>query len=138
MNNSMINNMSYRVFSNKKNSRGFTLAELLVAMTILAFTISALLLAFVNCQLLNESNNNLAIATNDAQYVLEEIKCTGYSNINNFINNFDPLYFENLNVETITFPNLVVGADITEVTVEVGWIERGRNKHVSLSTQFSR
>lgn len=134
----MINNMNYRVFSNKKNSRGFTLAELLVAMTILAFTISALLFTFVSCLLLNESNNNLVIATNDAQYVMEELKSIGYSEINNFINNFDPLYFENLNVETITFPSSNVGTNIADVTVEVGWMERGRNRHVSLSTQFSR
>jgi len=134
----MINAMIYKVFSSEKNSHGFTLIELLVAMTILAFTISALLLAFVDCQLLNESNNNLVIATNDAQYVLEEIRSTGYTAMHNFIDNFDPLYFNNLRNERITFPGHNVGANIADITVRVEWVERGRNRNVSLSTQFSR
>ena len=134
----MINAMIYKVFSSEKNSRGFTLVELLVAMGILAFTISALLLAFVNCQLLNESNNNLVMATNDAQYVLEEIRSTGYANVHTFMDSFDPLYFNNLRNERMTFPGHNVGTDIADITVRVDWTERGRNRNVSLSTQFSR
>ena len=112
--------------------------ELMVAVGILLIVISALLAAFVSCILLNESNNNLSVATNDAQYVLEEIKVQAYDQVQSFINSYNTAKFSNLNNETISFPGCTYGADITQVTVNVNWTERGRNRNFSLSTEFAR
>lgn len=124
-----------------KLKQGFTLAELMIAMGILFIVISGLLVAFVSCILLNESNNNLVIAANDAQYVLEQVKkVNAYDDIDDFIASFDPSYFVNLNNETITFPNppdTDIGS-IAEVTVNVRWSMRGGSKDFSLSTRIAR
>ena len=120
------------------NCKGFSLIEVMVATAILLIILSGLLLAFVYCILLNQSNNNLVIAANDAQYVLEEIKGLAYSGISNFINNFNPSQFSNLNNEIITFPNPNIGTAIAEVTVDVSWIERQRQRNFQLSTRIAK
>jgi len=118
--------------------RGFTLSELLLAAAILLVAVSGLLAVYINCIFLNASNNNLVIAANDAQYVLEQIKGEPYSNINNFINGFNASYFSNLNSEAITFPGLNIGSKIAEITVNVGWTERQRQKNFQLSTRIAK
>ena len=136
----MINSMSYRAFSNKNNSRGFTLAELMVAALILAFTISAVLFTLVSCLLLNESNNNLVIAVNDAQYAMEHIRGLSFTDIEDY----DPndLNLVNLRNENITLdppPSHPGGNDgIIEVILNVNWTERGRPRSYILSTRLSR
>lgn len=116
-----------------KKKRAFTLSELMLATAILVIAITGMLAAFVGCLLLNESNNNLVKATNDAQYVLEQVKGLAYDNINAYVS---PA-FNNLNSETITL-NRAVGAKIAEVTVNVAWVERQKNRNFSLSTRIAR
>lgn len=118
-------------------NKGFTLSELMLAAAILLIAISGLLVAFIGCILLNESNNNLVIAVDDAQYVLEQIRNSAYSEISNFINNFNPSQFSNLNNETITFPNPNIGARIAEVNVNVSWTERQGQRNFQLSTRIA-
>lgn len=112
---------------------GFTLLELMIASAILLIAICGLLVTFVTCALMNESNNNLVVATNDAQYVLEEIKALGYSDISGYAS---PV-FDNLEGEAITL-NKDIGTQIAEVTVNVNWTERQRNKAISLSTRIAK
>jgi len=135
----MIKYMIYRVLK-KKDSRGFTLMEMMVAALILAFTISAVLFTLVSCLLLNESNNNLVIAANDAQYAMEHIRGLSFADIEDY----DPndLNLVNLRNENITLdpppshPGMNEG--ILEVILNVNWTERGRNRSYSLSTRLSR
>lgn len=122
------------------SSKGFTLLELMIVTGILLIVISGLLVTFVYCLLLNESNNNLTIAAGDAQYVLEELsemKGTQYSQIDEYIASFNPSRFTNLNNETVAFPNPVYGAYTTEVTVNVSWAERGRTRDFAISTRLA-
>lgn len=124
---SMIDNL----FGARK--KGFTLSELMIAMAILLVAISGLLFVFINCILLNQSNNNMIVASNDAQYVLEQIKGLAYSSIGTYV----APTFTNLENETVTLTRSI-GVDITEVTVNVSWTERQRQRNVSLSTRFAR
>ncbi|MCM8795186.1 MAG: prepilin-type N-terminal cleavage/methylation domain-containing protein [Candidatus Omnitrophica bacterium] len=119
----------------KLSVKGFTLSELLLAVAILLIAICGLLFASVSCILMNESNNNLVIAVNDAQYVLEQIKGLAYADIDNY----EPPDFDNLNNETITLD--LDKSDVTRirtVTVNVSWQERGRQRSFSLPTRIAR
>ncbi len=117
----------------KFSSKGFTLLELLTAAAILLVVISGLLLTFVYCIVLNESNNNLAKATNDAQYVLEQIKSLPYEEISSYT----PPAFNNLQNETIIL-NRTIGTTISQITVNVRWNERNAQKNFSLSTRIAK
>ena len=118
----------------KLSGKGFTLLELVVSTGILLIVISGLLVSFISCLLMNESNNNLVTAVNDAQYVLEQIKGLTY----NDIDNYTPPIFTNLNNETIPQPSVVETGGIKQVTVNVSWTERQRNRTFSLSTRIAR
>lgn len=118
-----------------KNIRGFTLSELMIASAILLVAILGLLAVLINCLFLNEANNNLIIAVNDAQYVLEQIKCLAYSDIAAYA----PPEFINLNSETISLTRNYIDLNkLVEVTVDVNWVERQRNKNFQLSTRIAR
>jgi prepilin-type N-terminal cleavage/methylation domain-containing protein len=120
----------------KSLNRGFSLMELMIAVAILLVAILGLLAAFINCILLNESNNNLGVAASDAQYVLEQIKGLAYSGIATYT----APAFTNLTGETITLTRLILArpkGDLTEVTVKVSWTERQRNRDVSVSTRIA-
>jgi prepilin-type N-terminal cleavage/methylation domain-containing protein len=56
------------------NNKGFSLIEVMMAVAILLVIVSGLLLTFVYCILLNQANSNLVIASNDAQYILEQVR----------------------------------------------------------------
>lgn len=77
----------YRGKKYKMSVTGFTLAELLLSAAILAFALSGLLLLFTNCIVLNGVNRNLAIASNHAQYIMEEIRGVGFTGLEVRINN---------------------------------------------------
>lgn len=118
-------------------NKGFTLLELIVATGILLIVISGLLVTFVYCLLLNESNHNLVIAANDAQAVLEEIKGLAYDEIQGHVAGFDPGKFSSLDSETVSFSGSSFGAGITEVAVNIAWVERQRAKNFALSTRIA-
>lgn len=65
----------------KLPNRGFSLLELLLAAAILAFVLSGLLLVFVSCMVLNETNRNLTLAYTAIQAEMEEIKNAGFDNL---------------------------------------------------------
>lgn len=108
-----------------------------MATGILLVVISGLLVTFVYCLLLNESNNNLVIASHDAQAVLEEIKGLSYNQIQAYVGAFNPAKFANLDSETVSFPGSVFGAGSTDITVNIGWIERQRARNFALSTRIA-
>lgn len=116
----------------KRPLTGFSLLELMMGVAILLISICSLLFALVFCLLLNESSNNLTTATNDAQYVLEQVKSLAYNDIPSYV----PPTFNNLAGESITL-NRTVQANITTVTVNVNWQERQNSKNLSLSTYFA-
>lgn len=119
----------------KSYTKGFTLLELMIAAAILLIVISGLLACFVYCILMNESNNNLVIAVNDAQRVLEEVRGLAYT----AIDTYEPSDFTKiLNNEQIDFSYSPLGSGIKEVTIDVSWIERQRQRNFQISTRIAR
>lgn len=120
--------------SNRKKVRreSFTLVELLIAVVILLLAAGGALLSLTHCILLNETNSNLVIAANDAQYVLEQIKELAYGDISGYT----PPELANLNSENISVQR-TYDSGIVEVRVDVAWTERQRSKTVSLSTRIA-
>jgi lipopolysaccharide export system protein LptC len=116
----------------------FTLSELMLASAILLVAILGLVSLLMNCIFINEFNNHLVTAVNDAQYVLEQIKNLSYNQIGYYTSNFDPSHFSNLKQEEITFPTVNLGTDITEVKVKVRWTERGHDTNTELSTLIAK
>lgn len=117
----------------KSLRRAFTLPEVLLAAAILSFTIATFFICMVACLYLNDSNRNLTLAAEHAQYVLEEIKDTSFINIAAKINNGDWNWnagqvntkgLDALRNETIS--TAVSGTDMLTVTVTVSWLDRSR------------
>ena len=118
--------------------KGFTLSELMIAAAILLIAILGLFTAIINCIFLNESNNHLVIAANDAQYVLEQIKGLAYDDIDNFATSYDSSYFTHLNNESVNITSITVVDGVREITANVNWTERQRNRNFNLSTRVAR
>jgi uncharacterized protein YjbI with pentapeptide repeats len=108
----------------------FSIAIFVIAMIGLLFT-------FSNCILLNESNNRLVLAANDAQNALEQVKGLDYANMTTFIANFNQSQFANLNNEQVAFTEADIGTRIANITVNVNWTERQRNRGFALSTHIA-
>jgi len=113
---------------------GFTLLELMLAMAILIVAILGLLAVLIHSILMNESNNNLVTAVNDAQYVLEQIKALAYVDIDDY----SPPNF------TISNENIAPNVTIQDIdtmrkniTVNITWTERQRSRSVQLSTRIA-
>jgi len=116
----------------KLSSRGFTLPELLLVAAILGYALSMILLTFINGAALNEDSRNLITATSHAEYVLENIKNTTFSNIATNITagtwdwNTSAVTSNGLtalNTESIT--TISSGANPLDITVTVAWKNTG-------------
>lgn len=118
-----------------KMKKSFTLLELTIAVAITMVVISSSLIVFVKCITLNESNANLVIAANDAQYVLEGMKSLAFNDI-------DSLYalpsLTNLDNEAISLTVQEIYSGVKEVTCTVNWREKSRLKNFSLVTRYGR
>lgn len=125
--------------------KAFTLPELLLAMAILAFALTAIIMGFITCFTLNEMNRNLTLASSHAQYQMEEIKNTAFGGIvNTTINASDsawPASLEPLPDEIMTITvNPVNGTNNTliKVNLTVNWNDRGlRARNLSLETYIA-
>lgn len=129
----------------KSYCRGFTLSELLLAAAILVLVLAGLLLLFLNCLVLNEANRNLTVATSHAQYIMEQIKDTDFSDAETRINTGDwdldtseiqssPYNFTALNGEAID-ASVTQSGNPLGVSVTVQWNERGqRSRSATLET----
>ncbi len=129
-----------------RDKKSFTLSELLLAVAIMAMALGTILLALVQCFLLNEANRNLTVAVTHAQYVMEDIKNTNFDDIKTKINNGDwdwnsseiasqgliPLNNENIDTA-------VTGTTLLDIKVTVTWKDRGlRNRSISLETYIAQ
>ncbi|MFA4889797.1 MAG: prepilin-type N-terminal cleavage/methylation domain-containing protein [Candidatus Omnitrophota bacterium] len=150
-------NRGFTPLENKSRQRtrlssltGFTLPELLLAASILAFALSGLLLLFVNNSLLNSANRNLGIAVDHAQYCLEEIREKEFSGLIDSINNGNwtwstddirDKHISSLNGQYVALVNetittvLLNATDPIDVRVTVAWDDRGgKNRSLTLRT----
>jgi len=124
----------------KSQVRGFTLSELMIAAAILILVLSALLVLYINCMILNEASRNLSIAASHAQYMMEEIKYTSFANIASTYNgvcinsgSIESRGLSALTAETIC--STVTGTSVLDVSVVVSWQDKGiRNREFTLTT----
>ncbi|MGB4520484.1 MAG: type II secretion system protein, partial [Candidatus Omnitrophota bacterium] len=126
--------------------KGFTLMELLIAASILVFTLVGLLALFITCTFLNRSNRNLTIATTHAEQILEEISLDFYSIVGNYNNTWNsaaiPVEWPSLTAnslldnESIVISSAYVSSDtsLLDIRVTVTWIDR----RVSTTTTNTR
>ena len=61
--------------------KAFSLIELLLAVAILSFALTSVLLLFVNCIILNKTNRSITCAYNSLQAKMEEIKNTSFASL---------------------------------------------------------
>lgn len=125
--------MKIKALLKKNSNRGFTLLEIMVAAGILVIAITGLLSSFVYFTIQRKSNDELVTAVSDAQYVLEQIKGVGYSNITNYTApTFGNLKNESVNITTVS------GNRIMNVTVNVTWMQGANRKRYELSTRIAK
>lgn len=124
---------------------GFTLPELLLTAAILSYSISVILVTYINCIALNETSRNLTTAVSHAQYVLETVRNTSFSSIATTItaNTWDyntagvtALGLTALKSEAIDTSSS--GTNPLDVTVTVTWNDlNGRSRSQALKTSIS-
>ena len=129
----------------KSYCRGFTLSELLLAAAILVFVLAGLLALFINCLLLNEANRNLTVATAHAQYIMEQIKDTDFSQVETKINlgdwDLDASEIESAPYNLTALSNENIDTIVSQsgnplgISVTVQWDDRpGRFRSAQLDT----
>ncbi len=127
-----------------KLSRGFTLAELLVASSIMAYTLAVMVLSLVRNYALNETSRNLTYATNHAETVLEDIRNTSFASVASGItagnwnwttSTLTTLGLSPIKGETIT--TTYSGTQLLTITVTIAWQDlNSRSQSKSLTTQM--
>ncbi len=118
--------------------KGFSLIETMLSVSILLIVIIAAVLAIISSTFLIESSRNLVTASNDAQYVLEQLKTQSFSNIQTYVSDYPADGFSNLPQESISFPNPVYTANLDTITVQVTWNERNAARTFSITTRFAQ
>ncbi len=116
-----------------RRPRSFSLLEVMLATVILLVIICAVLLAYSQSMLLNQASRNLALAANDCQRVLEEIKALSYGDIPGYA----PPALANLSGEVISLSR-GVETNITTVTVNVQWQEGGMARNLAFTSCFAK
>ena len=122
-------------------SRGFTLVEMMVGVLILGGALMAFLQALIGCMNLNVANTQITLATNDAQYVLEQIKELDYSSciaLDFPSSCYAFPTFNNLTGEIVEHSNVeIVPSRLRQVTIRIKWTDKQKQREVSLGTYFS-
>jgi len=133
----MINNMICRIFSIKKNSRGFTLVELLLATLILVIAGVAILESFIVDAYFSSINKERTAAMTDLSNMMEAIISTPFNSIPTLtkfpngttdgpgINPYaDIVGGYTLKNEDITVRYVNPASDPLEITVTLRWKDR--------------
>jgi type II secretory pathway pseudopilin PulG len=115
------------------NKKAVTLVELLLAVAILVFAISGILLLFIHCSFLNESSRNLTIAASHAQFVMEDMKSASFSTLQQNINagnwNWQPDIIESKGLTALSNESIstqAAGANPLDISVTVSWQDRNQ------------
>jgi len=145
----------------KRDKKGFTLLELVLAIGIFASAMAAILLLFINCAILDNANRNKSIAISHAESAMEYIRSQSFStNQNHLCSSGNPvpwdvtqtllnppntqanliaLTSETINITTTQSCCSKDPLDRLDVTVNVAWSDRGqRSRNLALGTSISK
>ncbi|HAJ57806.1 MAG TPA: hypothetical protein DCL35_08635 [Candidatus Omnitrophica bacterium] len=110
----------------RKNNKGFTLLELMIASAVIIVALAGLLSTYVACLELNETTKNTNLALNSAQKVLEEIRSSTFSGIASAYNGYN---FSVSGIEVNESLGFVyiddTDASLLNITIGVCWRQRG-------------
>lgn len=124
---------------------GFTLPELLLTAAVLAYSVSIVLMCFINTTAINQQSRDLTAATTHAELVMESIKNSSFANIPTSITAGTWTW----NTATITSNGLTAlnsesmttsysGANPLDISVTVTWKDiKGRSRSKVLRTLIS-
>lgn len=123
----MKGNMIYLKNHNKQLSRkGFTLVEVMMALAILTFCLTGMLLTYIGLLALSETSRNLSLAVNVAQTKLEELRDQPFDSLVNFNNTtFDVSGFAAGSAKGRIEVTNAGYADLNQVRIVVSWRQRG-------------
>ena len=129
----------------KRNNKSFTLPELLIAAIIMAVVFIMMLTVYANCCSLEEASRNLIVATSHADFVMEDIRNTSFSNLSTDITsgnwnwnstNITAAQLTPLNNESIA--TQASGTNPLDITVTVTWRDsQQKNRTKVLETYIS-
>jgi type II secretory pathway pseudopilin PulG len=132
-------------YDKTRAGKGLTLVELLIVSLVLAVTIGALLVVFVNALNQIVLSKELSIATDDLRDTLEKIKATPFTNIVVQYPNGSPIaasviggfILPNESI-SISYPR-GTNADPLEVTATITWLSKDkRTRTQSFNTLLTR
>ncbi|MFH1360812.1 MAG: prepilin-type N-terminal cleavage/methylation domain-containing protein [Candidatus Omnitrophota bacterium] len=120
-------------------SSGMTLAELLVAMFVIVLGMLSALLFFTNSIKAGEYARDITLATTHAEYILEEMRTTSYSDLVNGDYWSGWVQSEGLNTLPSESVVILVNAEDDPLAIEttVSWTRDGRTGNVGLTTQIA-
>ena len=119
-------------FQSIKKQEGFTLIEIMIAMSVSVIAILGFITAVTSIRQSSEGAYERTIAVQDANRVIEQMRDTSTSGT--FPDNVTAVYphnaavsgFSNLTSEQVTVSYADAAADPLDVTVTVTWLEHGR------------
>lgn len=111
----------------------------MIAAFITVFSVSAILLLFMNCIFMNTASRNTTIATSHAQYALEEIRNTPFASIPGWNGaTWDSTVVQGKGLSALDSEIIYIYATSTDprqVTVTVNWDDDGvRARSITLET----
>ncbi|MFA5060303.1 MAG: prepilin-type N-terminal cleavage/methylation domain-containing protein [Candidatus Omnitrophota bacterium] len=125
----------------KLNKRGLSLAELLVAVFILAIGVLSAVMFFANAIASTEFANNITIATSHAEHILEEMRTR--SSLSNITSTNWSTWGQDDGM--ITLPSETISVTYTnplanplEAAVAIGWTKSGRTSNVTMTTRITK
>lgn len=124
---------------------GFSLIELMIAAAIFIVALMPLLMLFINYIVFMESCRNRIIASNDARYILEDIRDTTPFTNDNVITNFpqETDLSGNIGPQKLTDETIFVNyanptADPLPILVTVNWQERTKPRNLTVTTLMTQ
>ncbi len=127
----------------RRSASGFTLIEVLVGMAVFVTALVVLLGIYTGIAALRESGRNTTQAVADARAVLEAMRdrsSTGLSNVTaqDWTQWAEDNGLTSLDSEVITVDYVDTSADPLEITVQVDWVERVRERSMTISTLMTQ
>lgn len=120
----------------KRLSRGFTLIELIITLTIISIVLVGTITIMLTSQARGMEAQHEAAASSAATKQVEQLRGTAFDNIALGTTSFTPS-----NVPSLVSAQSVitaVGVDLKQVVVTIIWKEGSRNQTVTLSSYINR